>query len=206
LVQHLGEVHRFWAAAVSAGPAPEPPAGTEGADTTPRELEAVLAWSAASTQQLLDSLSAAGPDRGCWTWWGMSESPQTSGAVARHQVQEASVHTYDAQLTAGAPQPLPADAALDGIGEFLTTCCSGPDPWPHEAAVLGYHAAEGPSWRLSLSADGAWTTRPPAPGTVTATARGTASDLVLALYGRLPVGSLQLDGDPRLFELFRDWD
>ena len=41
---------------------------------------------------------------------------------------------------------------------------------------------------------------------MTATARGTASDLVLALYGRLPVGSLQLDGDPRLFELFRDWD
>jgi uncharacterized protein (TIGR03083 family) len=87
LVQHLGEVHRFWAAALNAGPAAAPPAESapQGAEAAPREREALLAWSAASTRQLLDTLREAGPDRGCWTWWGASQSPQTSGAVARHQ-------------------------------------------------------------------------------------------------------------------------
>jgi uncharacterized protein (TIGR03083 family) len=86
LVEHLGEVHRSWAANVAAGPA-DGPAGTaaEGAPAAPREREALLAWSAEATRRLLSALREAGPDRGCWTWWGASQSPQTSGAVARHQ-------------------------------------------------------------------------------------------------------------------------
>jgi hypothetical protein len=74
----------------------------EDAPSAPHEREALLAWSADSTEQLLSALREAGPDRGCWTWWGVSLSPQTSGAVARHQLQEVAVHTYDAQLTVGA--------------------------------------------------------------------------------------------------------
>ena len=109
LVQHLGTVHRFWAVAVAAGPADAAPAQTasEGVTAAPREREALLAWSAESTEQLLSALRDSGPDRGCWTWWGGSQSPQTCGAVARHQLQEVAVHTYDAQNTRGAPQPLP---------------------------------------------------------------------------------------------------
>ena len=221
LVQHLGGVHRFWAAAVKAGPATAPPAesASERAGTAPREREPLLAWSAASTQQLLDTLREAGPDRGCWTWWGPSESPQTSGAVARHQLQEVTVHAYDAQITLGAAQPLPDDVALDGVDEFLSTCCAWTAPWPHEAAAIDFHATEGRSWRLRLSADGARTTRLPAPGPTLsaagggagtdvafASARGTAAELVLAFYDRIPVDSLQLDGDRRLFDLLRAWE
>ncbi len=170
-MQHLGEVHRYWAAVVNTGPAAAPPAksASEGVEAAPREREALLAWSAPSTQQLLGALREAGPDRGCWTWWGASESPQTSGAVARHQLQEITVHTYDAQITLGAPQPLPVEAALDGVDEFLSTCCAGTDPWPHEAAAVDFHVTEGRSWRLSLSADGARTTRLPTPSTMPAT-------------------------------------
>jgi uncharacterized protein (TIGR03083 family) len=213
LVQHLGQVHRFWAAVVEAGPADAPPAEAAAADLTaaPREPEALLAWSAESTRLLLDALRAAGPDRGCWTWWGDSQSPQVSGAVARHQVQEATVHTYDAQLTAGAPQPLPDDAALDGVDEFLTTCCEGTDPWPHEAGTIDFQITGGRSWRIALTADGSRTTRLPEPGTASATAatvsvRGTAAELVLALYDRIPFDSLQVEGDRRQLEWFRDWD
>jgi uncharacterized protein (TIGR03083 family) len=218
LVQHLGEVQRFWAAAVNAGPAADPPAESpsEGIDAAPREREALLAWSAASTRQLLDALREAGSDRGCWTWWGESQSPQTSGAVARHQVQEVAVHTYDAQITLGAPQPLPDEAALDGVEEFLSTCVAWTQPWPHEAAVVDFHATEGRSWRLSLSADGARSARLPAPATLpaagqgpdaaTASARGTANEVVLVLYDRIPINSLQLGGDRRLFDLLRAWD
>jgi uncharacterized protein (TIGR03083 family) len=220
LVQHLGEVHRFWAAVVNAGPAAAAPdeSALQGAEAAPREREALLAWSAESTRLLLDALREAGPDRGCWTWWGESQSPQTSGAVARHQVHEVTVHTYDAQITVGAPQPLPDGVALDGVDDFLTTCCEGTDPWPHEAAVIDFHATEGRSWRLSLSADGTRTTRLPTPGTIPATAvgenrdvaftsvRGAAAEVLLTLYGRIPIDSLQIDGDRRQLEQFRDWD
>ncbi|KOU39429.1 hypothetical protein [Streptomyces sp. WM6378] len=78
--------------------------------------------------------------------------------------------------------------------------------------------AEGRSWRLWLSADGARTARLPEPGTAAdddddddpnaadASARGTADELVLAMYGRIPVDSVKLDGDRRLFDLLVAWD
>ncbi|MFF3332959.1 maleylpyruvate isomerase family mycothiol-dependent enzyme [Streptomyces sp. NPDC002888] len=218
LVQHLGEGRRSWAATIAAGPAAASKSTSEGAPAAPREREALLAWSAASTQELLDALREAGPDRGCWTWWGTSQSPQTCGAVARHQLQEVAMHTYDAQVTLGIRQPLPDEVALDGVDEFLSTCCATTDAWPHEPAAVDYHATEGPSWRLRLSADGARTARLSTPGTMPATAagedpdaadasaRGTAGELVLALYGRIPVDSLKLDGDRRLFDLLLAWD
>jgi len=217
LVRHLGEGRRSWAATVAAGPAAAAKSAVEGAPAAPREREALLAWSAASTQELLDALRDAGPDRGCWTWWATSQSPQTCDAVARHQLQEIAVHTYDAQATVGARQPLPEEVALDGVEEFLSTCCATTDPWPHEPAAVDYHATEGRSWRLWLSHDGARSARLPIPDTVPATAavedpnagdaaaRGTASELVLALYGRVPVSSLALDGDQRLFDLLAAW-
>ncbi|MFE7040347.1 hypothetical protein ACFU9X_13100 [Streptomyces atratus] len=39
-----------------------------------------------------------------------------------------------------------------------------------------------------------------------ASARGTASELVLILHDRIPVNSLKLDGDRRLFEQLSAWD
>ncbi|MFD7326243.1 maleylpyruvate isomerase family mycothiol-dependent enzyme [Streptomyces sp. NPDC059875] len=219
LVQHLGGGRRKWAAIVAAGPADAPPAKSAwSAPVAPREREALLDWWAASAQQLLDALRESGPDRGCWTWWDTSQSPQTAGAAARRQLQEIAVHTYDAQITAGAPQPLPDEVALDGVDEFLSTCCATTSAWPHEPAAVDYRAAESRSWRLMLSADGARAARLPAlattpataagedPDTVDASLRGTAGELVLALYGRIPVDSLKVDGDRRLFDQLLAWD
>ncbi|MGA5759461.1 maleylpyruvate isomerase N-terminal domain-containing protein [Nonomuraea bangladeshensis] len=200
---HIGEGRRDWAATVAAGPAPAKFAA-EGAPAAPREREALLAWLAESTEQLVDALRKAGPDRGCWTWWGMSQSPRTSGAVARHQLQQMAVHTYEAQITVGVPRPLPDEVALDGVEEFLSTCVATTSAWPHKPAAMDFHASEGRSWRLSLSAGGARTVRLPGPGTTPATAffsaRGTASALALILYNRIPIDSLELDGNRRLFE------
>ncbi|HTF12576.1 MAG TPA: maleylpyruvate isomerase N-terminal domain-containing protein [Asanoa sp.] len=172
LVKHLGDGRRAWAATIAAGPHATAKAAAEGAPAAPREREALLAWLAASTQELLDALREAGPDRGCWTWWGTSQSPQTCGAVARHQLQEIAVHTYDAQLSVRAPQPLPVEVALDGVDEFLSTCVATTEAWPHEAAAVDYHATEGRSWRLWLSADGARTARLPTQGAMPGRGRG----------------------------------
>ena len=89
LVHHLGNSHRRWAATVAAGLADSPPdeAVWKSSPATPSDREALLGWSQESTTQLLSALRAAGPDRSCWTWWGEAQSPSTSGAVARHQLQ-----------------------------------------------------------------------------------------------------------------------
>ena len=177
----------------------------------PREREALLAWSAESTQQLLSALREAGPDRGCWTWWGTSQSPQTSGGVARHQVQEIAVHTYDAQLTVGAPQPLPVEVALDGVEEFLFTCYATTERLAararrrrlprHRGPLLAPHGrrrrrTDHPYPRAGADAghDGR------------CLRQGTAGELVLVLYGRIPVDSLKLDGDRRLFDQLIAWE
>jgi uncharacterized protein (TIGR03083 family) len=218
LVQHLGVGRRKWAAIIAAGPADAPPDKSEweNGPAAPREREALLAWSAESTQALLDALRLAGPDRGCWTWWADSQSPPTSGAAARHQVQEIAVHTYDAQLTVGAPQPIPDEVALDGVAEYLFTCGATTSSWPHEPATVDFQATEGRSWRYALSADGARTTRlttaedpaqasGPSEGS-DASAEAAASDLVLAFYDRIPIDSLRLQGDRTQFALIWAWD
>jgi uncharacterized protein (TIGR03083 family) len=201
LVQHVGMGRRKAAAVVAAGPADAPPekSAWEGGTGAPREREALLAWWTESIEQLASALREAGPDCGCWTWWGDSQSPQTSGAWARRQLHEIAVHTYDAQLTVGAPQPLPDEVALDGFDDCQFTLCSTTVAWPHEPAVVDYHATEGRSWRLWLSHEGARVA-------VDASARGTASDLVLVFYGRIPLDSLKLEGDRRIFDQLIAWD
>ncbi|MET9088210.1 maleylpyruvate isomerase family mycothiol-dependent enzyme [Streptomyces sp. NPDC004237] len=217
LAEHLGGGDRFWAAVVGAGPADGPPAravAERAAVAAPREREALLAWLAESTRLLLSALREAGEDRGCWTWWGASQSPRNSGAVARHRVQETAVHTYDAQVAQGAPRPLPDEVALDGLDEFLSTCVATPAAWPHKPTSFDFHAAEGRSWRLTVDGDGARAARLPATVTVTGespdapgvSARATAGELVLFLYGRIPADSVRIDGDGGLFDLLRAWE
>jgi uncharacterized protein (TIGR03083 family) len=164
LVTHLGEVQRFWAAVVTAGPSTKPPdeAAIEGR-TPSGDL---LAWSADCTADLLAALRQAGPDTDCWTWWMKSSSPSTSGSVARHQVQEAAVHARDAQETAGHAGPLPVVVATDGVSEFLTTCLGACGPWELPPAQIALRASEGPSWLLDLSEKGADWTRCSCQGTV----------------------------------------
>lgn len=212
LARHVGGGQRRWAAVITAGPdggAPAQSSSQIGA-AAPAELEALLDWLSASTQLLLDAAGEAGPDRGCWTWWGDTQSPQTSGAALRHLVQEVAVHTYDAQLTAGAAQRLPDDVAVDGVDEFALTCGTTTTPWPHAPAVVHFQIIDGPSWRLTLSADGASVIRlphsDPNADAADASFRGTASDLVLGLYDRIPFESLELGGDLEVLTRLRSWD
>ncbi|MGW4946057.1 maleylpyruvate isomerase N-terminal domain-containing protein [Actinoplanes sp. NPDC004185] len=211
LVQHVGTGRRKSAAIVAAGPADAPPdkSAWEDARGAPREREALLDWWTESVEHLTSALRDAGPDRGCWTWWDDSPSPQTSGAWARRQVPEIAVHTYDAQLTVGAPQPLSVELALDSFDDCQFTLVATTVAWPHKPAVVDYYATEGRSWRLRLSGVGAQVAHlTPAAGQAEAdvSARGTASDLVLMFYGRIPLESLTLAGDRRIFDRLIAWD
>lgn len=196
LVWHLGEVQLFWAAVVAAGPAADPPP-----DVDAEPGDDLLGWAAHATARLVAELRAAGPTRGTWTWWG---EPRTADAVARHQVQEAAVHGYDAQAMVGRPQPLPEAAALDGPDEFLSTLLPLAGDWPGKPGTVAL-AAEGvpDAWLVRLAAAGAQALRgrPDADAVI----RGTPSDLLLGLYRRIGPAALRIDGDRELAESFLGW-
>jgi uncharacterized protein (TIGR03083 family) len=202
LVAHLGEVQRFWAVVVRAGAADGPPPPEARGDMAPQGD--LIEWSAESTGMLLAALTEAGPDAPCWTWWAASGAPSTAGAVARHQVQEAAVHAYDAQAAIGRPEPVPAGVAVDGIDEFVVVSLGSSGPWPHRPARVVFAATEGPSWTVDLTPDGAQA-GPAASGEPVATVRGPAGDLILALYGRIPFDGLTVDGDAAVIDQLRSW-
>ena len=124
------------------------------------------------------------------------------------------MHTYDAQLAVGAPQPLPVEVALDGVEEILFTTCVTPSAWPHKPTAFDFHATEGRSWRLTVDGDGARTTRilapPPRPArTRTRPASPFAarpvswSSTCTTAFRRTPCS---VDGDPGLLDLLRAWE
>ena len=95
LIWHLGRVQRFWAETVYAGDAdPEFP-GREGPSRSTQMNS--KAWFRVGAR-LARRVEAVPWDAPAWTWW---KEDRTVGAIARHQVQEAAVHRWDAQLARG---------------------------------------------------------------------------------------------------------
>ncbi|MCU7723417.1 maleylpyruvate isomerase family mycothiol-dependent enzyme [Actinoplanes sp. KI2] len=202
LIRHLGAVQRFWAVVVRLADASAPPTAEQRGDLDPQGD--LLEWSAESTALLVGALRAAGPESAAWAWWGGSGTPLTAAAVARHQVQEAAVHAYDAQEAAGEPSPLPAAVAVDGVAEFLSVGMASLGKWPHRPARVAFTAIEGPSWVVDLSPAGVQLD-PAAGGEPVTTVHGSASDLVLALYKRIPVDAVRVDGDRSVFDEMLGW-
>src|SRR5258708_2284625 len=149
LLAHVGRVQLFWTAVVAAGEALGPPDDESVGDSEPHGD--LLAWSADATDRLVLELRNAGPSRLCWTWWESSGAPTNTGAVARHQVQEAAVHAFDAQQAGGRPQPIPAVVAADGVGEYLTVELPTNGPWPYEPATVVLEAGASRSWGPHLN-------------------------------------------------------
>lgn len=202
LVSHLGGVHLFWAAAVFAGPAAGPPDDDVVGDQTPHGD--LLEWSAAATGKLVGTLRDTPPGRGCWTWWKSSGAPMTAAAVARHQVQEAGVHAFDAQQAAGSSAALPGAVAADGVGEYLTVELLTNGPWPHDPASVRLETGAGGSWLVDLGPDGAKVSQNPPANGAQATVTADPADMVLAFYRRNP-HELRIEGDADLVSRLLDW-
>ena len=205
LIAHVGEVQLFWAAVVGAGEADGPPDPEAVGDTEPHGD--LLAWSADATDRLVLELRNAGPDRMCWTWWESSGAPMNSAAVARHQIQEAGVHAYDAQQAAGQAQPLPDAVAADGVGEYLTVELPTNGPWPYQPGTVVLETGAGGSWVLDLESPAITVLLGDEHGTAKPTATVTAdpSDMVLSFYRRDPIGKLQIEGASELVPQLLDW-
>jgi uncharacterized protein (TIGR03083 family) len=180
LIRHLGRVQRFWATTAYKGELdPEFPA--EG--TGPSDANELDAWLRASTRELLDALQTVPWDTPAWTWW---KEDRTVGAIARHQVQEAAVHRWDAQLAAvGNPEPLPTRLAEDGVDEFcwITRQQRGLQP-------IAFHATDTGSTFTAGDDD------------PVVTASAPASDLVLLLYARISLDAVVVEGDRGVLDAF----
>ena len=128
-----------------------------------------------STQELLDALRTTPFATPAWTWW---PDNRTVGAIARHQVQEAAVHRWDAQSAIGPPAPLAPEVAGDGVDEFLWIArqLRGPAPITFVATDSGQSfAASDDAPAVTVSA--------------------SASDLVLLLYGRVHPDHVRVEGE-----------
>jgi uncharacterized protein (TIGR03083 family) len=180
LVWHLAEVQDFWAWVVRTG-AQDPGGHPKPARRPDDELLGYLAGRSAELEAVLDR---ADPAAAVWTW-----APQRDVAfVRRRQLHEAVVHTVDAEQVLGDVRPVPPDVGLDGVDEFLEVMVpgrlpQGPPPGAHPVVLS---AVDVPAERTLFPGSR------PVP---VARLIGTAGDLMLALWRRLPVEVLTVEGD-----------
>jgi uncharacterized protein (TIGR03083 family) len=180
---------------------------TGSRESAPRDLPAdaptgaeLVPYFRDGARQLVAALAAKDPTASVWTF---SPADRTARFWYRRRAHETAVHRYDAESAAGAPGPLDAELAVDGIDEFLTVFL------PRLAAGLAEDMAsihlhctdtEG-EWLVRREGDDVVVTREHAKGDVAA--RGAASDLMLFLWGRVPADRLQVFGAADALGRFR---
>ena len=195
LVWHLGEVHWFWSTIIETR-ATDPAQVEKIKPARPHGYVELVGWARSEADRLIDVLTAQADDVSVWTW-ALHESDHTVGFIRRHQVQEAAVHRWDLQNAASTtvPDPIAADAASDSVDELLHITL----PW----SVRPDKTLPGTVHLHCTDTDGEWFVHPD--GRVErihakgdAAIRGTASDLLLALYTRVPLDDLEVIGDTAL--------
>ena len=181
LVWHLGRVQHFWSWIVRR----RAQARTAYVEPSRRPDDELLGFFTAVSAELETALHGAEPAERVWTW-----GPTHDVAfVLRRQLQEAVVHTVDVEQVLGDVRPVPAGVGLDGLDEWLEVFVpkalpQGPPPGAHPVV---FHAVDADAERTLF------------PGTQPfpiAAVTGRAGDLLLAVWRRVPLDMLTVDGDP----------
>lgn len=197
LVLHLGAVHDFHGRHVVRGSAEPPSRDRQLPDRDDPEL---LTWFERGVDRLLTALQQLPPEAPAWNF--APHTPQVVGFWPRRMALETAVHRWDAQSARRDAHGFDLPVAVDGIDEVLTVM--RPARLAHTPAeVTGVVAV-----RLTDSAT-SWTVRlePTSVRPVTdmpdAVLEGTASEVLLVLWGRVPLASLSLAGDETLLAALR---
>ncbi|MFJ8884896.1 maleylpyruvate isomerase family mycothiol-dependent enzyme [Streptomyces sp. NPDC102402] len=201
LLRHTCMVHRWATAFIVEGHRTYHPDGGEPA----LDGEALLGHFTDGHRLLVDALRAAPAGLECWTFL-----PGASPLAfwTRRQAHETRIHRVDAESARGGPlTPVPPPHAVDGIDELLAGF--------HARAKSRVRTALPRTLRIrAVDTDAVWTVRLSAepPLTVRGTAApdaaadctlsGTAEDLFLVLWNRLPLSSVELSGDRDVAELW----
>ena len=188
LLWHMIEVHYSWTFIVKSHL-------MNPGDYVPRSKPAdkdLLTEYRAGLDELIRVLSFADPACSCWTWAGI----QDVAWVIRRMAHETAVHAWDAHCAAGNTAEIDAALASDGIDEFV-----------HVMVMSNTREEEGPlrgSVHIHCTdVDGEWLIVPTKTSDVVVTRehskgdcaiRGSASLLLLGLWRRIPMSSLEVIG------------
>lgn len=201
LIEHTGKVHRWQteAARVNAGTFPDPATFEVG----PAEGETWAAWFRAGVDDAVAIMSTIDPSAPRWTW------SDPVGATAqwyfRRIAQETLVHRIDAELAAGvAVSDVDPAFAVDGIEEmcdvYIPVATGQPIGGSGESLHLHATDIDG-EWLLTMHADRVEVARGHRKGD--AAIRGSARDLLLEMWGRDPIGEVEILGDASVVATFR---
>lgn len=188
LLWHLTEVHHFWRTMV-AEMRPTPEGYEEPSRPVPEGLPAMYRR---GRDQLVSTLSDVDPAAPVWTW----SADNTAGFVIRRMAQETAVHLWDAATAADVVNPLDAELASDGIDEFLTYFTADVvDSAPPVGGSVHIHCGDVPGeWTIrEVDGGGFSVAREHSKGDCAI--RGSASDILLALWRRLPLSVCDVVGD-----------
>jgi uncharacterized protein (TIGR03083 family) len=206
LVRHTGTA-QAWACAIVERRATEPVSPKsidlglpEGADADP---SALADWFAAGGARVADVLDAVDPEVPVWSWAGQD----TAGFWSRRMAHETAMHRWDGQDARGTPASIDGDLAVDGIQERFdnlpATVARGGAPMTGSGETVHLHCTDREGeWLVRLGADRVEVTRAHAKGDVAA--RGSAADVLLMVYGRIPVDALEVFGDDALLRRFQE--
>lgn len=205
VIRHTGKVHRWVTGMLAAGLDTEP-GRTEslpkGPDCLPAYREALDA--------MVDELSRHDADEVVQTFIG----PQPAAFWFRRQAAELAVHRVDAadavHAAGGAPPaPHEVDGAADGVDEWARFFLAVRWPMrygslPDDLVGRSVHLhgtddpapADGSEWHLTFTAEGTEVEAAHLKGDVAL--RGSASDLLLVLWRRRPLSTLDAFGDEAL--------
>lgn len=208
LVHHVGLVYVRVRSHVDRGVTskPETDAG-ELVGELPTGADAVRWW-AGEHDRLVALLESLDPQRPAWTW---PAAVKQVGFWHRRMAHESAIHRWDAQMALGRAEPIETRLAVDGVAEVLDTWLpaerrQGPTDRTGVVQLVATDAEQ--DWFVRLRGQGValldtdtWLDHDDPRTRVLA--RGTASDLVLALFGRVPFELLEITGDAGLLEALR---
>jgi uncharacterized protein (TIGR03083 family) len=206
LVRHLGAVYRRTRVHGGSGQVGEGwgPV-TVPADAPAPQDPALVGWFARELAELDAFLDGLDPDLPAWNW-----APQAKTAAFWHRrmAHETALHRWDAQVATKLPEPIESKLAGDTVAEALDTYLPA-GRRRHRAEVAGLvhlvAADLGLEWYLRLRGAGValldtGTLLDDDAHPARAAATGTASDLALALWGRVAFDVLETAGDSRLLD------
>ena len=195
LVWHMGEVLAFWKQVIDK----------RALDTSdlrwierphPRDL---MTWYATSVNEAIETLSSTDPATRVWTWTG----EQDVAWIIRRMAHETSIHMWDACTTVGVPASLDPLMSSDGIDEFLYVMVPHVrEGQPIVGGSVHLHCTdvEGEWLVVPSEGDQVVVTREHAKGSCAI--RGSAHDLFLLLWRRIPSFGLEVIGDATVAERF----
>jgi uncharacterized protein (TIGR03083 family) len=200
LLLHTANVCMFWAGALIQNR--EPTFDWKAFPTDVLEAHILM------HERFLDELPQGDPEQPAWTWAGEG---QTRRWYYRRAAQELAVHRWDFENAVGAPTPIDAELALDGIDELLFVFGpkTGEPDYPGASERFDGHGerlrleATDLNKGLTIVAHPDHFETDDSPQADVA-ARGTASDLLLFLWGRVPASALDVNGDASLLDRWQD--